>query len=60
MAYFKLTTFNGIAPQISPRLLKDTVGQEATDVNLDSGRLVPIFANSQTKVLENSSNITFF
>ena len=60
MAYFKLTTFNGIAPQISPRLLKDTVGQEATDVNLDSGRLVPIFANSQTKVLDNSSKNTIF
>lgn len=45
MAYFKLLTFSGIAPQVNPRLLKDEIGQTAEDVNLDSGVLSPIKAN---------------
>mgnify|MGYP000858957446 CR=1 FL=1 len=48
MAYFKLNTFGGLAPRISPRLLGDTLAQTATDVNLESGRLVPITDNSTT------------
>jgi len=60
MAYFKLITFSGIAPQVSPRLLQDSIGQEATDVNLDSGRLVPIYSNSQVKVLTNTSRNSIF
>ena len=48
MAYFKLNTFGGLAPRISPRLLGDTLAQIATDVNLESGRLVPIKDNSTT------------
>ena len=46
MAYFKLITFGGKAPRVSPRLLADTLAQTATDVNLESGRLVPIKENS--------------
>jgi len=46
MAYFKLNNFAGLAPRISPRLLGDTLAQTATDVNLESGRLVPITDNS--------------
>jgi len=46
MAYFKLNTFAGLAPRISPRLLGDTLAQTATDVNLESGRLVPVKDNS--------------
>ena len=46
MAYFKLVTFGGLAPKISPRLLGDTLAQTATDVNLENGRLVPIKDNS--------------
>ena len=46
MAYFKLITFGGKAPRVSPRLLADTLAQTATDVNLESGRLVPIKDNS--------------
>tara|TARA_R100000697_G_scaffold28262_2_gene37411 strand:- start:3718 stop:5718 length:2001 start_codon:yes stop_codon:yes gene_type:complete len=46
MAYIKLNTFGGKAPRISPRLLGDTLAQTATDVNLESGRLVPITDNS--------------
>ena len=48
MAYFKLIRFGGIAPRYSPRLLKDTLATTATDVNLESGRLVPITDNSTT------------
>ena len=46
MAYFKLITFGGIAPQLSPRLLADTLAQTAENVILDSGRLVPLTDNS--------------
>ena len=46
MAYFKLITFGGKAPRVSPRLLADTLAQTATDVNLESGRLVPVKDNS--------------
>ena len=46
MAYFKLITFGGRAPRVSPRLLADNLAQTATDVNLESGRLVPVKDNS--------------
>ena len=46
MAYYKLITFGGLAPRISPRLLGDTLAQTATDVNLENGRLVPVKDNS--------------
>ena len=48
MAYYKLITFGGLAPRISPRLLGDTLAQTATDVNLENGRLVPVKDNSTT------------
>ena len=48
MAYFKLVTFGGLAPRVSPRLLGETLAQTATDVNLENGRLVPIKDNSTT------------
>ena len=60
MAYFKLITFGGLAPQVSPRLLKDNLAQTAQDVNLDSGRLVPITEDSQTLVLSSSSRTSIF
>ncbi len=46
MAYFKLITFGGKAPRVSPRLLADNLAQTATNVNLESGRLVPVKDNS--------------
>ena len=46
MAYFKITSFAGMAPQVSPRLLANDVGQTAKDVLLESNRLVPITDNS--------------
>ena len=51
MAYFKLITFGGLAPQVSPRLLADTLAQTAEDVILDSGRLVPIRNNTDDYTL---------
>ena len=48
MAYIKLNTFKGKAPRISPRLLAENLAQTATDVNLETGRLVPITDNSTT------------
>ena len=35
MAYFKLVNFNGIAPQVSPRLLGEGLGQTANNTDLD-------------------------
>ena len=66
MAYFKLNTFGGKAPRISPRLLADSLAQTATDVNLESGRLVPIKDNSTTdpsngvSTLANTTKQTIF
>ena len=41
--YFKLISFNGIAPILEPRLLKDEVGVTSQDVNLERGNLNPLF-----------------
>ena len=46
MAYFKIVTFGGMAPQVSPRLLADDIAQTAQDVLLESSRLVPITDHS--------------
>jgi hypothetical protein len=48
MAYFKLIQFGGIAPQVSPRLLADTLAQTASNVNLESQRLTPITDDTVT------------
>lgn len=66
MAYFKLITFGGRAPRVSPRLLADNLAQTATDVNLESGRLVPVKDNSTVdpsngvSTLANTSKQTIF
>lgn len=39
-----------MAPQVSPRLLADDIAQTAKDVNLESGRLVPITDNSTSTI----------
>ena len=46
MAYFKLISFAGMAPSVSPRLLANDIAQTAQDVLLESSRLVPITNNS--------------
>ena len=60
MAYIKLKTFGGLAPKLSSRLLKDELATTATDVNLESGRLVPVTDNSDTLTLSNSSRQSIF
>ena len=60
MAYIKLKTFGGLAPKLSPRLLKEELATTATDVNLESGRLVPIKDNSDILTLSNSSRQSIF
>jgi len=60
MAYIKLKTFGGLAPRTSPRLLRDELATVATDVNLESGRLVPVKDNSDTLTLSNSNRQSIF
>jgi len=60
MAYIKLKTFGGLAPRLSPRLLRDELATVATDVNLESGRLVPIKDNSDILTLSNSNRQSIF
>ena len=60
MAYIKLNTFGGLAPKASPRLLQDQLATTATDVNVESGRLVPFRDNTDTLTLSNSSRQTVF
>ena len=60
MAYIKVKQFGGLAPRTSPRLLRDNLATIATDVNLESGRLVPITDNSDTLTLSNSSRQSIF
>ena len=59
MAYFKLNTFNGIAPLIEPRLLRNEVGVECENANLESGNLRPLFTNS-TELTTVGTDITSF
>ena len=60
MATIKLTTFGGLAPRVSPRLLSDTAAQTATDVNLEEGNLVPITQNTDHLTLSNSNRKSVF
>lgn len=60
MAYFKLITFGGIAPQVSPRLLSDTLAQTAEDVILDSGRLTPIRNNTDDYTLSTAGQNSIY
>ena len=60
MAFIKLNTFGGIAPKVSPRLIADQLATVATDVNLESGRIVPVKQNSDHLTLSNSSRQSVF
>lgn len=66
MAYFKLIQFGGIAPQVSPRLLEDTLAQTASNVNLESQRLTPITDDtvvnpkSSVTTLSNSDRLSIY
>ena len=66
MAYFKLIQFGGIAPQVSPRLLENTLAQTASNVNLESQRLTPITDDtvinpkSGVTTLSNSNRLSIY
>lgn len=60
MAYIKINTFGGLAPRTSPRLLRDDLATVASDVNLESGRLVPVKDNTDHLTLSNSSRQSVF
>lgn len=57
--YYKLISFNGIAPILEPRLLKDEVGVTSQNVNLERGNLNPLFTNGNYANL-NASSITSY
>tara|TARA_B100001287_G_scaffold100647_1_gene84617 strand:- start:1195 stop:2967 length:1773 start_codon:yes stop_codon:yes gene_type:complete len=57
--YFKLISFNGIAPILEPRLLKEEVGVTSQNVNLERGNLNPLFTNGDYANL-NASSITSY
>ena len=57
--YYKLISFNGIAPILEPRLLKDEVGVTSQNVNLERGNLNPLFTNGSYANL-NASTITSY
>ena len=59
MAYFKLNTFNGIAPLIEPRLLRNEVGVTCENVNLQHGNLTALHPNTTYTTL-NASSITSY
>ena len=60
MAYFKNKTFKGIAPAISPRLLNEEYGQEAENIDFESGTLVPVKTDSADSTFSTSSRQSVF
>ena len=59
MAYFKLITFNGLAPQVAPRLLADGIGQTATNTDLDRGVLTPTQQTAPSLLLTNKLELVY-
>ena len=57
--YFKLISFNGIAPILEPRLLKNEIGVTAQNVNLERGNLNALYTNGNYATL-NASTITSY
>jgi len=60
MAYFKRTTFSGLAPGVSPRLVSDEFAQVAENIDFESGRLTPITDNQSTHTLQNTTRRSIF
>ena len=55
MAYFKRNKFSGIAPGVAPRLLAEQFGQEAENLDFESGRFAPLATEgTSVKTLANS------
>ena len=61
MAYFKIEKFAGLAPAVSPRLLSDQFGQEAENINFETGRLLSKKAiGSSIKTLSNNDRTSIY
>jgi len=60
MAYFKRTTFSGLAPGVSPRLVSDEFAQVAENIDFESGRLTPTTDNQSTHTLQNTTRRSIF
>jgi len=61
MAYFKRTRFSGIAPGVAPRLLAEQFGQEAENLDFESGEFAPIpIEGSTAHVLSNSQRRSIY
>lgn len=58
--YFKLNNFAGIAPGVDDRRLSDQFGTVASDIDFESGALVPITDNSVNTTLSNSNRRSVF
>ena len=57
MAGFKLTTFSGLNKKVSPRLLQDSVAQNAENAFLDSGRLEGLKSRSSADIVQEHTSI---
>lgn len=55
-----LQTFDGIAPKVTPELLKDTAAQTAENCLLESGKLVPIKTPLEVTTLPTSGRKTVY
>ena len=61
MSYFKNTTFKGIAPAVSPRLLNDQFGQTAENIEFEGGTLISIKDDiNEGTTLANTSKSSIF
>lgn len=60
MTYFKLDRFAGISPGVSPRLLAETFGQTAQNLDFESGRLVATKTNTDTYTLQNGARRSIY
>ena len=60
MAYFKRDRFSGIAPGVAPRLLAEQFGQTAENIDFESGRISPIYADSDTFTLQNGARRSIY
>lgn len=60
MTYFKREMFSGIAPAVSPRLLAEQFGQVASDVDLESGRLVAVKEDADVIALQSGNRNSIY
>jgi len=60
MTYFKVSKFSGTAPAVSPRLLNESYGQLAENLDLESGRLAATTIDTDVLTLQNSARRSIY